>query len=103
MVKVGAYSAFPLSPPAAKFASQGDAHLRTDAQINFLYYPLYMHLTALITIFQKMTSQGDAHVRTDAQIKFLYYPLYMHLKVLITIFQKMIWFMAVSEAPFMGY
>ena len=103
MVKVGAYSASPLSPPAAKFASQGDAHLRTDAQINFLYYPLYMHLTVLITIFQKMTSQGDAHVRTDAQIKFLYYPLYMHLKVLITKFQKMIWFMAVSEAPFMGY
>ena len=74
MVKVGAYSASPLSPPAAKFASQGDAHLRTDAQINFLYYPLHMHLTVLITIFQKITSQGDAHVRTDAQIKFLYYP-----------------------------
>ena len=27
-------------PPAAKFASQGDAHVKTDAQIKFLYYPL---------------------------------------------------------------
>ena len=25
---------------AAKFASQGDAHERNDAQIKFLYYPL---------------------------------------------------------------
>ena len=31
----------PLSnPPAAKFASQRDAHMRTDGQIKFLYYPL---------------------------------------------------------------
>ena len=28
--------------PAAKFASQGDAHVRTDAQIKFHYY-LYLH------------------------------------------------------------
>ena len=27
-------------PPAAKFVSQGDAHVKTDAQIKFLYYPL---------------------------------------------------------------
>ena len=27
-------------PPAAKFASQGDAHVKTDAQIKFLSYPL---------------------------------------------------------------
>ena len=26
--------------PAAKFTSQGDAHVRTNAQIKFLYYPL---------------------------------------------------------------
>ena len=26
--------------PAAKFASQGDAHVRTKAQIKFLQYPL---------------------------------------------------------------
>ena len=34
--------------PAAKFASQGDAHVRTDAQIKFLYYPLVIeyHLYA---------------------------------------------------------
>ena len=30
----------PPPPPVAKFASQGDAHMRTDAQINFLYYTL---------------------------------------------------------------
>ena len=30
----------PPPPPAAKFASQGDAHVKTDAQIKFLYYPL---------------------------------------------------------------
>ena len=27
-------------PPAVKFTSQSDAHMRTDAQIKFLYYPL---------------------------------------------------------------
>ena len=37
----GAVSApSPPTPPAAKFASQGDAHVKTDAQIKFLYYPL---------------------------------------------------------------
>ena len=38
----GSYSAhlYPRNPPAAAFASQGDAHLRTDAQIKFLYFPL---------------------------------------------------------------
>ena len=29
-----------LKPPAAKFTSQGDAHVRTNTQIKFLYYPL---------------------------------------------------------------
>ena len=29
-------------PPAAKFASQSDAHVKTDAEIKFLYYPLYI-------------------------------------------------------------
>ena len=28
------------NPPAAKFALPGDAHVRTDAQIKFLSYPL---------------------------------------------------------------
>ena len=28
------------NPPAAKFASQSDAHVRTNAKIKFLYYPL---------------------------------------------------------------
>ena len=30
----------PPPPPAAKFASQGDAPLRTDTQIKFQYFPL---------------------------------------------------------------
>ena len=30
----------PPNPPAAKFASQDDAHVRTNAQIKFLYHPL---------------------------------------------------------------
>ena len=30
----------PPPPPATKFASQGDAHMRTNTQIKFWYYPL---------------------------------------------------------------
>ena len=29
--------------PTAKFPSQGDAHMRTDAQIKFLYFPLSVY------------------------------------------------------------
>ena len=29
-----------LNPPTAKFTSQGDGHVRTNTQINFLYYAL---------------------------------------------------------------
>ena len=32
-----------MSSKAAKFTSQGDAHVRTNAQIKFLYYPLSYH------------------------------------------------------------
>ena len=32
-------------PPAADFASQGDTHVRTDAQMKFLYYPLTQYLS----------------------------------------------------------
>ena len=39
--KIGGLTApLPPNPPAAMFASQGDAHVRIDAQIKFLYYPL---------------------------------------------------------------
>ena len=39
-------------PPAANFVSQGDAHMRTEAQIKFLYYPLpmFFYLICLIII-----------------------------------------------------
>ena len=35
---------FPTNPSAAKFASQGDVHVRTDAQIKFLYYLLRVNI-----------------------------------------------------------
>ena len=46
---MGAYSALPLPPnhPAAKFTSS-DAHLRTDTQIKFLYYPLIRDQTCTV-------------------------------------------------------
>ena len=34
----------PANPSAANFASQGNAHVRTDAQIKFLYYPLRVNI-----------------------------------------------------------
>ena len=34
----------PTNPSAAKFASQGDVHVRTNAQIKFLYYPLPVNI-----------------------------------------------------------
>ena len=34
----------PSTPPAAKFASQGDAHVRTDAQIKFLYVAIFFRV-----------------------------------------------------------
>ena len=37
----------PHPPLAAKFSSQGDAHVRTDAQVKFLYYPLACHIMIL--------------------------------------------------------
>ena len=36
----GGLTAHSLQSPAAKFQSQGDAHMKTNAQIKFLYYPL---------------------------------------------------------------
>ena len=32
------------NPPAAKFASQGGAHVRNAAQIKFLYYSLVIYV-----------------------------------------------------------
>ena len=37
MLTAGSYS-IPPNPPAAKFVSQGDAHITTDDQIKFLHY-----------------------------------------------------------------
>ena len=36
------------NPTAAKFTSQGHVHVRTDLQINFLYYPLNTYFLRLL-------------------------------------------------------
>ena len=41
----------PPPSPTAKFASQGDAHMRTDPQIKFLYYPLTSWASPVAHIF----------------------------------------------------
>ena len=33
--------------PAAKLASQSDAHMKTEVEIKFLYYPLHIYRYAL--------------------------------------------------------
>ena len=39
--QIQAYNApLPPHPPAVKFTSQDNVHVRTNAQIKFLYYPL---------------------------------------------------------------
>ena len=40
----------PPNPPAAKFTLQGDAHVRTDAQIKVLCYPLKINSMYLETV-----------------------------------------------------
>ena len=46
---MGSHIALPPNPPATKFASQSDAHVRTDAQIKFLYYPdIYIYIIIFI-------------------------------------------------------
>ena len=44
----------PKTPSAAKFASQGDAHVRMNAQIKFLYYPpvcvIFQHFSENLVI-----------------------------------------------------
>ena len=46
---VGTYNPPPTAPPppplAAKFALQGDAHVRRDTQIKFLYHTLLAYMT----------------------------------------------------------
>ena len=42
--------------PPAKFASQGDPHVRTDAQIKFLYYPLMYRVSFLVLFHAKWST-----------------------------------------------
>ena len=58
----GAYSTPPPNPPAAKFASQGDAHVRTNTQIKFMYYPLHIEhevCTGLTIAILSMTGNSS--------------------------------------------
>ena len=48
---------------AAKFTSQDDVHVRTDAQIKFLYYPLKTYQT--IDLF-------SVKIKKSVKIQFLY-------------------------------
>ena len=48
--KIGGWDCKP-PPPTAKSASQGDAHMRTDPQIKFLYYPLTSWASPVAHIF----------------------------------------------------
>ena len=48
------FTTLPPNPPAAKFASQGDARMRTDAQINFLHYPLVLSKEFEKTVLEKV-------------------------------------------------
>ena len=34
----------PTNPSAAKLASQGNVHVKTNAEIKFLYYPLHVNI-----------------------------------------------------------
>ena len=57
------YSPLPL-PPTEKFASQVDAHERTDAQIKFLYYPLVCSLNS----FQPSAGENLSDVTTKVAL-----------------------------------
>ena len=50
----GGLTAQSSQPPAAKFTSQGDAYMRTDAQIKFLYYPLTRLCLHAISLFPRV-------------------------------------------------
>ena len=76
----GAYSPPPSNPPAAKFASQGDAHMRAYAQIKFLYYPLYIfqNLRTLLPNKKKKFSQVLA---ANVLINFEFYRGISHVNI----------------------
>ena len=54
----------PPPPPTEKFASQGDAHERTDVQIKFLYYPLVCSLNS----FQPSVGENLSDVTTKVAL-----------------------------------
>ena len=57
--------------PAANFASQGDTHVRTDAQIKFLRYPLSSNMIFILSDYnelhkkQNLCALGIAKLRVN--------------------------------------
>ena len=75
----GAYSPPPSNPPAAKFASQGDAHMRAYAQIKFLYYPLYIFQN-LRTLLPNKNKKFSQVLTANVLINFEFYRGISHVK-----------------------
>ena len=50
--------------PAAKFASQRDAHVRTNTQIKFLYYPLIVNFLKKHPDFGGMETNQRYEIQT---------------------------------------
>ena len=64
-------------PPAAKFASQSDAHVKTDAEIKFLYYPLYIYIYTeyiyiYIYIYNHLVTLNMCFIMLYLKIEFTY-------------------------------
>ena len=64
----------PPNPPAAKFASQGDVHVRTDAQIKFLYYQLTVHFLKKHPDFEDLKTNRGYEIQT---LIFFHMPLHI--------------------------
>ena len=47
----------PTNPSAAKFAPQGDVHMRTYTQIKFLYYPLAWYIKVASRVAKQLETQ----------------------------------------------
>ena len=76
---VRAYSAPPPPPhpptpknqkkPAANFASQGDTHVRTDAQIKFLRYPLSSNMIFILSDYNELHKKHNLSALGIAKLR----------------------------------
>ena len=65
----------PAPPPAAKFASQGDVHVRTDAQIKFMYYTLTVNFLKKHLDFGGLKTNRRYEIQT---LIFFHMPLHIY-------------------------